>query len=81
MRADLEFFPDFYILMSTLAGGLPSVLRFMLGCTPLYFGFATVGTILFGVVVAVILTVLALFVGSLFAERSLRRGLEDRGVC
>jgi hypothetical protein len=49
MRADLEFFPDFYILMSTLAGGLPSVLRFMLGCTPLYFGFATVGTILFGV--------------------------------
>ena len=35
----------------------------------------------FGAVVAVILTVLALFVGSLFAERSLRRGLEDRGVC
>ena len=28
-----------------------------------------------------ILTVLALFVGSLFAERSLRRGLMDRGAC
>ena len=44
----LEFFPDFYVLISTVGGALPSVLRFMLGCVPLYMGFAALGTILFG---------------------------------
>ena len=37
----LELFPDFYVLINTLLGGLPSVLRFMIGCTPIYLGFAT----------------------------------------
>ncbi len=40
----LEFFPDFYVLITTVVGGLPSVLRFMIGCTPIYVGFATGNT-------------------------------------
>lgn len=42
----LEFFPDFYVLITTVVGGLPSVLRFMVGCTPIYLGFAT-GNLIF----------------------------------
>ena len=44
----LEFLPRFYILISTVANGLPSVIRFMIGCTPLYLGYAMLGTVLFG---------------------------------
>eukprot|EP01051_Picozoa_sp_SAG22_P014413 SAG22_NODE_1747_length_3665_cov_2.556085_1_plen_441_part_10 len=44
----LEFFPKYYVLISTVAAGLPSVLRFIAGCCPLYAGYAALGTIMFG---------------------------------
>eukprot|EP01052_Picozoa_sp_SAG31_P002065 SAG31_NODE_69_length_28130_cov_15.318219_18_plen_555_part_00 len=44
----LEFFPKYYVLISTVGEGLPSVLRFIVGCMPLYIAYTALGTILFG---------------------------------
>ena len=44
----LEFFPKYYVLMSTVAEGMPNVLRFIVGCMPLYLGYSVLGTVMFG---------------------------------
>jgi hypothetical protein len=59
----LEFFPDFYVLITTVLGGLPSVLRFMVGCTPIYIGFAT-GNLLFAHTHVLLLSVVCAFQAS-----------------
>ena len=44
----LEWFPKYYVLVSSLAQGLPSVLRFIGGCMPMYLAYAGFGTLMFG---------------------------------
>ena len=34
--------------MSTVAEGMPNVLRFIVGCMPLYLGYSVLGTVMFG---------------------------------
>ena len=41
-------FPKYYVLVSALAQGLPSVLRFIVGCLPVYMAYALFGTLMFG---------------------------------
>jgi hypothetical protein len=43
-----EFTPKFYMLILTLRRGFPAVVRFTVGVAPVFFGYAILGTCLFG---------------------------------
>ena len=43
-----EHYPKFYLLIMTLRRGLTNVARFLVGCLPVFFGYALMGNILFG---------------------------------
>lgn len=44
----LQFAPKFYVLLNALQKGFPAVIRFCISALPLFFGFAIMGTLLFG---------------------------------
>jgi hypothetical protein len=43
-----EFTPRFYLLIMSLQKGMPNVLRFVIGVLPIFFGYALLGTAMFG---------------------------------
>jgi len=43
-----QYFPKYYLVISSVATGLPNVLRFTLGCFPIYVGYALFGSLCFG---------------------------------
>eukprot|EP01050_Picozoa_sp_SAG11_P026285 SAG11_NODE_6240_length_1355_cov_1.588376_1_plen_55_part_10 len=43
-----EYAPRYYILVHSLARGLPSIARFIVGIMPIFLGYAFAATIFFG---------------------------------
>lgn len=44
----LRYAPRFYILISALSNGLPSIARFLISIFPIFIGYAIAGTCWFG---------------------------------